>query len=125
MYATTAAERMAVRVDQTLGNSYITLLGFPVKVVSEKRPQVYSDVLYEVYHLIGARNVATGSFQAMCSRGTAHINHTMAQMPSYVVIGMQVDWYDIFPLSSFRTYRYSAIAAIGLAPNEVHHGRIP
>ena len=52
------------------------------------------------------------------------MNHTMAQMLAMVVNQRQDDWDLQLPHVEF-SYNNSASAATGLAPNEVHMGRLP
>ena len=52
------------------------------------------------------------------------MNHTMAQMLAMVVNERQDDWDLQLPHVEFA-YNNSVSAATGLAPNEVHMGRLP
>ena len=52
------------------------------------------------------------------------MNHTMAQMLAMVVNERQDDWDLQLPHVEFA-YNNSASAVTGLAPNEVHMGRLP
>ena len=52
------------------------------------------------------------------------VNHTMAQMLPMVCNGHQNDWDAHLPHVEYA-YNNSASAATGLAPNEVHIGRLP
>ena len=60
----------------------------------------------------------------MCNGGTERVNHTLAQMLSCVVNERQNDWDAHLPHVEF-SYNNSVSAATGLAPNEVHIGRLP
>ena len=52
------------------------------------------------------------------------MNHTMVQMLAMVVNEQQDDWDLQLPHVEFA-YNNSVSAATGLAPNEVHMGRLP
>ena len=52
------------------------------------------------------------------------MNHTMAQMLAMVVNDLQNNWHVQLPHVEFA-YNNSASAATGLAPKEVHMGRLP
>ena len=52
------------------------------------------------------------------------MNHTMAQMLAMVVNELQEDWDLRLPHVEFA-YNNSVSAATGLAPSEVHMGRLP
>ena len=52
------------------------------------------------------------------------VNHTMAQMLAMVVNELQNNWIEQLPHVEFA-YNNSISAATGLAPNDVHTGRLP
>ncbi|CAB1099916.1 unnamed protein product [Ectocarpus sp. CCAP 1310/34] len=56
--------------------------------------------------------------------GTERVNHTMAQMLEVVVNDQQNDWDIHLPHVEFA-YNNSVNQSTGLAPNEIHIGRIP
>ena len=54
------------------------------------------------------------------------MNHTMAQMLAMVVNELQNNWEEQLPHVEFEfAYNESVSAAAGLAPNEVHMGKLP
>ena len=64
------------------------------------------------------------SYHPNCNGGVERVNHTMAQMLAMVVNERQDDWDLHLPHVEFA-YNNSVTAATGLAPNEVHMGRLP
>ena len=52
------------------------------------------------------------------------MNHTMAQMLAMVINELQNNWDEQLPHVKYA-YNKSVSAATGLAPNEVHMGRLP
>ena len=74
--------------------------------------------------MLGIRKLTTSAYHAMGNDGTERVNHTMAQMLSMVVNERQDDWEKQLPHVEVA-YNNSVSAATGLAPNEVHLGRLP
>ena len=56
--------------------------------------------------------------------GMDHFDHTMAQMLDMVVNELQNCWDEQLPHIEFA-HNNSVSAATGLAPNEIHMGRLP
>ena len=77
-----------------------------------------------VYQLLGMRKLATSSYHPNGSGGVERVNHTMAQMLAVVVNEQQDDSDLRLPHVEFA-YNTSVIAATGLAPDEVHMGKLP
>ena len=77
-----------------------------------------------VYQLLGVYKLATSSYHPNCNGGIERVNHTMVQMLAMVVNERQDDWDLHLPHVEFA-YNNSVSAATGLAPNEVHMGRLP
>ena len=77
-----------------------------------------------MYQLLGVRKLATSSYHPNCNGGVERVNRSMAQMLDMVVNERQDDWDLHLPHVEFA-YNNSVSAATGLAPNEVHMGRIP
>ena len=124
MYAVTAAEFTAEGTADILINRYITLWGCPATLLSDNGLQFCSKLSHAVYQRLKVRKIATSSYHANGNGGTERVNHTMAQMLSMVVNEQQNDWDIHLPHVSFA-YNNSVSAATGLAPNEVHMGRLP
>ena len=76
------------------------------------------------YQLLGVRKLVTSSYYPNCNGGVERINHTMAQMLAMVANERQDDWYLHLPHVEFAQNN-SVSTATGLAPNEVHMGRLP
>ena len=66
----------------------------------------------------------TSSYHPNCNGDVEWVNHTMAQMLAMVVNERQDDWDLYLPHVEFACDN-SVSAATGLAPNEVHMGRLP
>ena len=124
MYAVTAAEFTAEGTADIFINKYITLWGCPATLLSDNGLQFCSKLSQAVYRRLKVRKIATSSFHPNGNGGTERVNHTMAQMLSMVVNEQQNDWDVHLPHVSFA-YNNSVSAATGLAPNEVHMGRLP
>ena len=71
-----------------------------------------------------AGQIATNSYHPNGNGGVERVNHTMAQMLAMVVNELQNNWDVQLPQVEFA-YNNSVSAATGLAPNEVHMGRLP
>ena len=73
---------------------------------------------------MGIRKLTTSAYHPMGNGGTERVNRTMAQMLSTVVNERQNDWDEQLPHVEAE-FNNSVSAATGLAPNEVHLGRLP
>ena len=96
----------------------------PTQHLLGRRLQVCSNLSQAVYKLLGVRKVATSSYHPNGRCGVERVNHMMAQMLALVVNELQNDWDMPLPHVEFA-YNISVSAATGLAPNEVHMGRLP
>ena len=124
MYAVTAAELTAEGTANILINQYIPLWGCPRSILSDNGVQVCSKLSQAVYKLFGVRTIATSSYHPNGNGGVERVNHAMAQMLAVVVNELQKNWDVQLPHVEFA-YNNSVSAATGLAPNEVHTGRLP
>ena len=70
------------------------------------------------------RKLATSFYHPNGNGGFERVNHNMAEMLALVVNEQQDDW-DLRLLHVEFAYNNSVVAAMGLAPNEVHMGRLP
>ena len=70
------------------------------------------------------RKLSTRSYHPNGNGGVERVNHTMAQMLAIVVNERQDDWDLRLPHVEFA-FNNSVRAATGLAPNEIHMGRLP
>ena len=122
-FLVTAAEFTVEGAAKILVNQYIPLWGCPRTILSDNGLQFCSKLLQAVYQLLGVHKLATSSYHPNCNGGIERVNHTMAQMLAMVVDGRR-DW-DLHLLHVEFAYNNSVSAATGLAPNEVHMGRIP
>ena len=124
MYAVTAAEFTAEGTANILINRYIPLWGCPRSILSGNGLQFCSKLSHAVYQLLGARKIDASSYHPSGNSGVERVNHTMAQMLAMVVNELQNNWDEQLPHVEFA-YNNSVSAATGLAPNEVHMGRLP
>ena len=124
MFAVTAAEFTAKGAANIFVNHYITLWGCPTTLISDNGLQFTSKLSAAVYKLLGINKVTTSSYHPQTNGGTERVNHTMAQMLAVSVNERQNDWDVVLPHIEFA-YNNSVSQATGLAPNEVHIGRLP
>ena len=96
----------------------------PAQLAVRHRPPGLLEALARVYNLLGVRKIATNSDQPNGDGGVERVNHTRAQMLATVVIELQNNWDEQLPHVELAYYN-SVSAAAGLAPNEVHMGRLP
>ncbi|CAB1115322.1 unnamed protein product [Ectocarpus sp. CCAP 1310/34] len=109
MFAVTAAEFTAKGTAHMFVNQYMTKWGCPTTLFSDNGLHFCSKLSMAIYDTNG---------------GTERVNHTMAQMLAVVVNEQQHDWDVHLPHVEFA-YNNSANQSTGLAPNEIHIGRIP
>ena len=124
MFPVTAAEFTAEGITNILVNQYIPLWGWPRTILWDNGLQFCSKPLQAVCQLLGVRKLATSSYHPNSNEGIERVTHTMAQMLAMVVNERQGDWGLHLPHVEFA-YNSSVGAATGLAPNEVHMGRLP
>ena len=124
MFPITAAEFTAEGTANILVNQCIPLWGCPRTILSDNGLQFYSKLSQAVYQLLGVHKLATSSYPPNCNGGVERVNHTVAQMLAMVVNERQDDWDLHLPHIEFA-YNNSVSAATGLAPNDVHMGRLP
>ena len=120
----TAAEFTAEGTAKILVNQYIPLWGCPRPILSDNGLQFCSKLSQAVYQLLGAHKLATSSYHPNCNGGVERVNRTVAQMLAMVVNERQDNW-DLHLTHVEFAYKNSVSAATGLAPNEVHMGRLP
>ena len=124
MFPVTAAEFTPEGTADILMNQYIPLWGCPRTILSDNGLQFCSKLSQAVYQLLGEHKLATSSYHPKCNGGVERVNHIMAQMLAMVVNERQDDWDLHLPHVEFA-YNNAVSAATGLAPNEVHMGRLP
>ena len=98
--------------------------GVRAPILSDNGLQFCSKLSQAVYQLLGVRKLATSSYHPNDNGGVERVNHTMAQMLAMVVNEQQHDWDVRLPHVEFA-FNNSVSAATGLAPHEVHMGRVP
>ena len=123
IFAVTAAKFTTEGTANIQVNQYIPLWGFLRTILSDNGLQLCSKLSQAVYQLLGVRKLATSSYHPKSNGGVERVNHTMAQMLALVVNERQDDWDLQLPHVRFA-YNNSVSAATGLAPNEVHTGRL-
>ena len=124
MFPITDAEFTAEGEAIILVNQYIPLWGCPRTILSDNGLQFCFKISQAVDQLLGVHELATSSYHPKCNGGIERVNHTLAQMLAMVVNERQDDWDLHLPHVEF-VCNDSVSAATGLAPNEVHMGRLP
>ena len=123
MFAVSAANFTAAGTADILLNECIPLWGWPVTLLSDNGQQFTSKLATIVYDRVGIRKVNTSAYHPCTNGGVERVNHVLAQMLSMVGNEKQTDW-DVL-LQHVSAYNNSVNAATGLAPNEIHIGRLP
>ena len=124
MFNVTAAEFTAEDTDNIMLNQYIPQWVCPRTILSDNGVHFCSKLSHAVYQPVGVHKLATGSYNPNSNGGVAQVNHTMAQMLS-ILVNERQDHLDLhLPHVEFAYDNYVTPAA-GLAPNEVHMGRLP
>ena len=124
MFAVTTAEFTAEGTANILVNHFIPLWGCPSTLLSDNGPQFCARLATAVYKLLGIHKLTTSAYHPSGNGGVERVNHTMAQMLAMVCNEHQNDWDVRLPHVEYA-YNNSVSAATGLAPNEVHIGRLP
>ena len=124
MYAVTAANFTAAGTADILIDQYITLWGCPVTLISDNGQQFCSKLSRAIYARLRISKIDTSAYHPSTNGGVERVNHVLAQMLSMVVNEQQTDW-DLHLPHVASAYNNSVNAATGLAPNEVHLGRLP
>ena len=124
MFAVTTAEFTAEGTANILVNRFIPLWGCPSTLLSDNRPQFVARLATAVYKLLGIHKLPSSAYHPSGNGGVGRVNHTMAQILAMVCSEHQNDWDVHLPHVEYA-YNNSVSAAMGLAPNEVHIGRLP
>ena len=124
MFAVTTAEFTSEGTANILVNRFIPLWGCPSTLLSDNGPQFCARLATAVYKLLGIHKLTTSAYHPSGNGDVERVNHTMAQMLAMVCNGHQNDWDVHLPHVEYA-YNNSVSAATGLAPNEVHIGRLP
>ncbi|CAB1106512.1 unnamed protein product [Ectocarpus sp. CCAP 1310/34] len=124
MFAVTAAEFTARGTAHIFVNQYMTKWGCPTTLLSDNGLHFCSKLSMAIYEVMKIKKVTTSSYHPQTNGGTERVNHTMAQMLAVVVNEQQNDWDIHLPHVEFA-YNNSVNQSTGLAPNEIHIGRIP
>lgn len=74
--------------------------------------------------LVGSCRLFMSSYHTNTNGGTERVNHTMVQVLSAVTNERQTDSDLHLPIAKM-SYNKSVHTATGLAPNEIHIGRLP
>ena len=77
-----------------------------------------------IFKLMRICQIATTVFHPESNGGVERVNHSLGQMLSLVISEQQDDWDEWLPYG-VQAYNNSVSAATGLAPNEIHLGRMP
>ncbi|CAB1117464.1 unnamed protein product [Ectocarpus sp. CCAP 1310/34] len=98
-------------------------VGMSDYVIVGQRTAFLLEALQAIYEVKKIKKVTTSFYHPQTNGGTERVNHTMAQMLAVFVKEQQNDWYVHLPHVEFA-YNNSVDQSTGLAPNEVHIGRI-
>ena len=124
MFVVTTAEFRAEGTANILVNRDLPLWGCPSTPLSDNGLQFCARLATAVYKLLGIHKLTTSAYHPSGNGGVERVNHTMAQMLTMVCNEHQIDWDVHLPHVEYA-YNNSVSAATGLAPNEVHMGRLP
>ena len=124
MFAVTKVEFTAECTANILVNRFIPLWGCPSTLLSDNGPQFCARLATAVYKLLGIHKLTTSAYHPSGNGGVERVNHTMAQMLAIVCNEHQNDWDVHLPHVEYA-YKNSVSAATGLAPDQVHIGRLP
>ncbi|CAB1102179.1 unnamed protein product [Ectocarpus sp. CCAP 1310/34] len=105
-------------------NQYMTKWGCPTTLLSDNGLHFCSKLSVAIYEVMKIKKVTPSSYHPQTNGGTERVNHTMAQMLAVVVNEQQNDRDVHLPHVEFA-YNNSVNQSTGLAPNEIHIGRIP
>ena len=125
VFPVTAGEFTAEGTANILANQYIPLWGCRRTILSDNGLQFFSKLSQGAYQLLGGHKLATSSYHPNYSGDVERVNNnTMGHMLAMVVNERQDGWELHLPRVEFA-YNNSVSAVTGLAPNEVHMGRLP
>ena len=122
MFAVTTAEFPAEGTANILVNRFILLWGCPSTLLSDNGPQFCARLATAVYY--GIHKLTTSAYHPSGNGGVKRVHDTMAQMLAIFSNEHQNDWDAHLPHVEYA-YNNSVSAATGLAPNEIHIGRLP
>ena len=125
MFAVTTVEFTAEGTETILVNRFISLWRCPSTLLSDNRPQFCAQLATAVYKLLGIHKLTTSAYHPSGNGGVERVNHTMAQMLAMICNERQNDWDVHLPHVEYAYNNSVVSAATGLAPNEVHIGRLP
>ena len=123
-YAVTQDERTAEGTARIFVEQYIPLWGCPQTLLSDNGSELVARLSLAIYKLMTNRKIATTTFHPKINGGVERANHSLAQMLSLVISEQQDDWDEWLPYV-VQACNNSVSAATGLAPNEIHLGRMP
>ena len=123
-YAVTQDERTAEGTARIFVEQYIPLWGCPHTLLSDNGSEFVARSSLAIYKLMRIHKIATTAFHPKSNDGVERVNHSLAQMLSLVISEQQDDW-DEWLSYVVQAYNNSVSAATGLAPNEIHLGRMP
>ena len=123
-YGVTQDERTAEGTARIFVEQYIPLWGCPHTLLSDNGSEFVARLSLAIYKLMKIRKIATTAFHPKSNGGVERVNHSLAQMLSLVISEQQDDWDEWLPYV-VQAYNNSVSAATGLAPNEIHLGRMP
>ena len=124
MHAVAATQFTAAGTADVLVDQYIPLWWCPVMLVSDNGLHFTSKLFYALYKRLGINKINTSSYHPCANGGVERVNHTMALMLAMGCDEQKKNW-DTLLAHVEAVYNNSVNASTGLAPNEVHMGRLP
>ena len=123
-YAVTQDDHTAEETARIFVEQYIPLWGCPHTLLSDNGSEFVARLSLAIYKLKRIRKIVTTAFHPKSNGGVERVNHSLAQMLSLVISKQQDDWDGGLPYV-VQAYNNSVSAATGLAPTEIHLGRMP
>ena len=123
-YEVTQDERTAEGTARIFVEQYIPLWGCPHTLLSDNGSEFVARLSLAIYKLMRIRKIATTAFHPKSNGGVERVNHSLAQIISLIISEQQDDWDEWLPYV-VQAYNNSVTVATGLAPNEIHLGRMP
>ena len=120
----TQDERTAEETARIFAEQYVPFWGCPHALLSDNGSGFVARLSLAIYKLMRIRKIATTAFHPISNGGVERVKQSLAQMLSLVISEQQDDWNEWLPYV-VQAYNNSISAATGLAPIEIHLGRMP
>ena len=123
-YAMKQDERKAEGTARIFVEQYTPFWGCPHTLLSDSGSEFVARSSLAIYKLMRTCKIATAAFHPKSNGGVERVNHSLAQMLPLVISEQQDNWDEWLPYV-VQAYNNSVSTATGLAPNEIHLGRMP